>query len=62
MRSLTIAATGDSLITMHVAHSQGPGFRALLDVLRAIVERLGRLSPTVAIEWQRDGFGAVRGF
>ena len=26
-RPLTIAGTGDSLITMHVAHSRDPGFR-----------------------------------
>src|SRR6516162_6687108 len=31
---MTIAATGDSLITMHVAQSPDAGFSALLDLLR----------------------------
>ncbi|HYM90637.1 MAG TPA: CapA family protein, partial [bacterium] len=47
MRSLTIAATGDSLITMHVAHSQEPGFRALLDVLRGADVRFTNLEVTL---------------
>ena len=38
-----------------------PG-RAAETAGRAIVERLGRLSPTLSIEWQRDGFGVVSGF
>lgn len=33
-RSFTLAATGDSLITMHVAQSQAPGFQALVDLIR----------------------------
>lgn len=33
-RSFSLAATGDSLITMHVAQSQAPEFLALVDLLR----------------------------
>jgi poly-gamma-glutamate capsule biosynthesis protein CapA/YwtB (metallophosphatase superfamily) len=34
MASLTVAATGDSLITMRVAQSQAPGFHRLVELIR----------------------------
>ena len=46
-RPLTIAGTGDSLITMHVAHSRDPGFRALVELLRGADVRFTNLEVTL---------------
>lgn len=39
---------------------RGSPVRASPAAGRAIVERVGRLSPAVRVEWHRDGYGAVR--
>jgi len=47
VRPFTIAATGDSLMTMHVAQSDEPGFRALIDLLRPADVRFANLEGTL---------------
>jgi poly-gamma-glutamate synthesis protein (capsule biosynthesis protein) len=47
VRPFTIAATGDALMTRHVAQSRDPGFLALIDVLRPADVRLTNLEGTL---------------
>jgi poly-gamma-glutamate capsule biosynthesis protein CapA/YwtB (metallophosphatase superfamily) len=47
VRHLTLAATGDSLMTMRVAQSQDPGFLALIELLRPADVRFTNLEVTL---------------
>jgi poly-gamma-glutamate capsule biosynthesis protein CapA/YwtB (metallophosphatase superfamily) len=47
VRPCTIAATGDSLMTMHVARSEDPGFGALIHLLRSADVRFANLEGTL---------------
>jgi poly-gamma-glutamate synthesis protein (capsule biosynthesis protein) len=47
VRPFTIAATGDALMTMHVAQSPDPGFLALIDLLRPADARFVNLEGTL---------------